>query len=59
MYTYIHFLTGTTQPPKDIHENPQAEEALEKDPKCFLAAWEGAIAAKHIGALARTSPGLA
>lgn len=27
----------------------EAEEALEKDPKCFLAAWEGAIAAKHIG----------
>ncbi|CAK9008750.1 Hypothetical protein SCF082_LOCUS9999 [Durusdinium trenchii] len=27
----------------------EADEALEKDPKCFLAAWEGAIAAKHIG----------
>ncbi|CAE8626705.1 unnamed protein product, partial [Polarella glacialis] len=27
----------------------EAEEALEHDPKCFLASWEGAIAAKHIG----------
>jgi len=27
----------------------EAEEALEHDPKCFLAGWEGAIAAKHIG----------
>ncbi|CAJ1460302.1 unnamed protein product [Effrenium voratum] len=27
----------------------EAEEALEQDPKCFMAAWEGAIAAKHIG----------
>ena len=27
-----------------------AEEALEIDGKCFTAAWEGAIAAKHIGA---------
>eukprot|EP00933_Yihiella_yeosuensis_P073555 TRINITY_DN82261_c0_g1_i1.p1 TRINITY_DN82261_c0_g1~~TRINITY_DN82261_c0_g1_i1.p1 ORF type:complete len:454 (+),score=100.72 TRINITY_DN82261_c0_g1_i1:25-1362(+) len=27
----------------------EAEKALEKDPKCFLAGWEGAIAAKHIG----------
>jgi len=27
----------------------EAEEALKHDPKCFLAGWEGAIAAKHIG----------
>merc|ERR1712054_126662 len=27
----------------------EAELALELDPKCFLAGWEGAIAAKHIG----------
>lgn len=27
----------------------EAEEALKLDPKCFLASWEGAIAAKHIG----------
>lgn len=27
----------------------EAEEALKLDPKCFLAGWEGAIAAKHIG----------
>jgi len=27
----------------------EAEKALEKDPKCFLAAWEGAVAAKHVG----------
>merc|ERR1712098_573205 len=27
----------------------EAELALKLDPKCFLAAWEGAIAAKHIG----------
>jgi hypothetical protein len=27
----------------------EAETALELDSKCFLAAWEGAIAAKHIG----------
>lgn len=27
----------------------EAEEALKRDQKCFLAAWEGAIAAKHIG----------
>jgi len=27
----------------------EAEEALELDAKCFLAGWEGAIAAKHIG----------
>mmetsp|Transcript_11226 Transcript_11226/g.25213 ORF Transcript_11226/g.25213 Transcript_11226/m.25213 type:complete len:489 (+) Transcript_11226:73-1539(+) len=27
----------------------EAEEALRLDPRCYLAAWEGAIAAKHIG----------
>jgi len=27
----------------------EAEEALKYDERCFLAAWEGAIAAKHIG----------
>lgn len=27
----------------------EAEEALKLDPRCFLAGWEGAIAAKHIG----------
>jgi len=27
----------------------EAEEALKLDDKCFLAGWEGAIAAKHIG----------
>mmetsp|Transcript_6507 Transcript_6507/g.16153 ORF Transcript_6507/g.16153 Transcript_6507/m.16153 type:complete len:432 (-) Transcript_6507:5-1300(-) len=27
----------------------EAEEALKLDEKCFLAGWEGAIAAKHIG----------
>mmetsp|Transcript_43587 Transcript_43587/g.98341 ORF Transcript_43587/g.98341 Transcript_43587/m.98341 type:complete len:436 (+) Transcript_43587:77-1384(+) len=27
----------------------EAEEALKHNPKCFLAGWEGAIAAKHIG----------
>jgi len=27
----------------------EAEEALKHDDRCFLAAWEGAIAAKHIG----------
>jgi len=27
----------------------EADEALRLDPSCYLAAWEGAIAAKHIG----------
>lgn len=27
----------------------EAEEALRHDERCFLAGWEGAIAAKHIG----------
>ena len=54
IYIYIYIPTDI---PHGIATFSQAEEALEKDPKCFLAAWEGAIAAKHIGALA-SSPGM-
>ena len=59
MYVCMHviYIYIPTDIPHGIATFSQAEEALEKDPKCFLAAWEGAIAAKHIGALA-SSPGM-